>query len=62
MPYEVEQYNIYADTIIATYSYNQYKDIHTGLITSPVYNSLAKLIAGKLTATGSLPVSVNMNK
>ncbi|WP_299269360.1 glycoside hydrolase family 3 protein [uncultured Psychrosphaera sp.] len=62
MPYEVEQYNIYADTIIATYSYNQYKDIHTGLFTSPVYNSLAKLIAGKLTATGSLPVSVNMNK
>jgi beta-N-acetylhexosaminidase len=59
MPYEAKKYSQYADTIIATYSYNQYKDINTGEITSPVYNSLAKLIAGKLTATGSLPVSLD---
>ncbi len=58
MPYDVKDYNQYANTLIATYSYNQYKDIHSGIITSPVYNSLAKLLSGDITATGVLPVSL----
>jgi len=58
MPYDIEQYSQYAQTIIATYSYNQHLDAKTGYSTSPVYNSLAKLLTGKITATGSLPVSL----
>lgn len=58
MPYETTKYKQYADSVVATYSYNQYLDPQTQKMTGPTYISLAKLLLGKLAATGMPPVTI----
>ncbi len=58
MPYEAKRYAAYSDNLIATFAYNQYSGHSRHHIAAPVYNSLAKVLMGRLHPTGTLPVTV----
>lgn len=57
-PYEIADYAIYADTVLASYAYNVEIDPQSKEISSPVYLALAQIILGELPAKGQLPVTV----
>ncbi len=57
-PYEIAQFKHVADVSFATYAYNTHINQKTQQMTSPAFSALAKVLAGKITAKGALPVSV----
>lgn len=66
-PYNVGLFAEYADVILASFAYNlnktEYMDDYGRFITQyngAIYNALADVITGKITATGSLPVSIEL--
>ncbi|MEO2279699.1 glycoside hydrolase family 3 protein [Pseudoalteromonas pernae] len=57
-PYDVAQFGQYAQVALATYAYNI--DVDNGqTVKGPAFSALAKVLAGKISAKGSLPVTVN---
>jgi beta-N-acetylhexosaminidase len=64
-PYNVGLFSDYADLILASFSYNlnkretldQYGRL-TVQYQGPIYQALADVITGKITATGELPVTI----
>ncbi|WP_226989090.1 glycoside hydrolase family 3 protein [Paraglaciecola arctica] len=66
-PYNVGLFAEYADVILASFAYNlnktEYMDDYGRFITQyngAIYNALADVITGKIIATGSLPVSIEL--
>lgn len=59
MPYEAVAFEEYAEHILTTYSYNQHKN-DSGSVTGVTYNTLSKVLAGKVVAVGSLPVKLSV--
>jgi beta-N-acetylhexosaminidase len=66
-PYNVGLFAEYADVILASFAYNlnktEYMDDYGRFITQyngAIFNALADVITGKIVATGSLPVSVEL--
>ncbi len=57
-PYEIKEFSKVADTCLATYAYNIHTDEETGELISPALSALAKVLSGKLTANGHLPVTI----
>ncbi len=57
-PYEANSFIDLADDVIATYSYTHTTDSDTHF-SGVAYDALAKLFTGKITATGTLPVTIN---
>ncbi|TLU67416.1 glycoside hydrolase family 3 protein [Thalassotalea litorea] len=66
-PYEMSRYEQYSDALIATFSYNVHtedfgsdKNKNNGNVQAvgPAFSALAKLLTGKIIASGRLPVSV----
>lgn len=60
MPYEAKRYAPYSDSLIATFAYNQYSSKTSQQLVAPVYNSLAKVLMGRLHPTGTLPITVEL--
>jgi beta-N-acetylhexosaminidase len=65
-PYNVSQFAHYADAVLATFSYNlnktEHMDEYGRLVTQyegAIYNTLADILIGHKTASGTLPVSVD---
>lgn len=56
-PYEAAQFKALASDVIATYSYT-HTTHDNKQFSGPVYSALAKLLTGKITAQGSLPVTI----
>ncbi len=57
-PYDISQFGKFADAVLATYAYNI--DIDTEeKIAGPAFTALAKVLMGKASANGQLPVTVN---
>lgn len=66
-PYNLGLFAEYADVILASFAYNlnktEYMDDYGRFITQyngAIFNALADVITGKIVATGSLPVSVEL--
>lgn len=60
-PYEISQLAAEADLVLATYGYNTHVVEGTGAtpqVHGPAFESLARFLAGKIDATGHLPVSL----
>jgi len=58
-PYEIAEFKDVADMCLATYAYNTYADTDSNIIKSPALNALCKVLTGKITAKGTLPVTVS---
>jgi beta-N-acetylhexosaminidase len=56
-PYDIAQFGNYADAILASYAYNIDVDNKTA-VTGPAFTALAKVLLGKSSAQGSLPVTI----
>lgn len=61
MPYEASRFGQTATNVIATYAYNQQKDVRSKNVGGPTYRALAKLLLGKIQPKGTLPVTVNLS-
>ena len=59
-PYEISEFKNVADICLATYAYNTYTDTDSNIIKSPALNALCKVLTGKISAKGTLPVTVNL--
>ncbi|WP_394175858.1 glycoside hydrolase family 3 protein [Thalassotalea litorea] len=62
-PYEMKRYEPFSDVLIATFSYNvhaQQQGETDVLAVGPAYSALAKLLVGKITALGTLPVNIEL--
>ena len=57
-PYDIATFGQYADAILATYAYNIDVDNNVK-VAGPAFTALAKVLVGKATATGTLPVTIN---
>ncbi|MBN7825318.1 hypothetical protein J0A66_08805 [Bowmanella dokdonensis] len=61
-PYEISELATRADMVLATYAYNTHllseEDSPAPPIYGPAFESLARFLAGKIDASGQLPVSV----
>lgn len=62
-PYETSELATSADAVLVTYGYNTHQDgsfykDDIPKVTGPAYAALAKVLTGKITATGTLPVTV----
>ncbi|WP_404343380.1 glycoside hydrolase family 3 N-terminal domain-containing protein [Pseudoalteromonas mariniglutinosa] len=60
-PYDIAQFGQYGDAVLATYAYNI--DVDNGQhVSGPAFTALAKVLLGKATANGQLPVTIkNIN-
>ncbi|PAJ75253.1 glycosyl hydrolase family 3 [Pseudoalteromonas sp. NBT06-2] len=59
-PYEITKFKQVADLCLATYAYNTYIDLNSNEINSPALYALSKVLTGKISAKGVLPVTVNI--
>ena len=59
-PYEISEFKNLTDICLATYAYNTYHDYNSNLIKSPALNALCRVLTGKISAKGTLPVTVNI--
>lgn len=57
-PYEITDFAHIANATLATYAYNTHLHSKTTTLESPSLEALAKVLAGKITPKGSLPVTV----
>ncbi|TKB47559.1 glycoside hydrolase family 3 protein [Thalassotalea mangrovi] len=63
-PYEMTRYHHDSDALVATFSYNVHSVTQSDTdttVTGPAYVALAKLLTGKITASGQLPVTIDVN-
>jgi len=58
-PYEISTFSQVADVSFATYAYNTHRNPENNNFESPALSAVAKVIAGKILAKGSLPVTVD---
>jgi len=58
-PYEISKFKDVADICLATYAYNTYVGTDSNTIKSPSLYALSKVLTGKISARGTLPVTVN---
>ncbi|WP_462159560.1 glycoside hydrolase family 3 protein [Pseudoalteromonas sp. GB56] len=57
-PYDVAQFGKYAQVALATYAYNIDRD-DGQTVKGPAFSALAKVLVGKISAQGTLPVTIN---